>query len=163
MKKEITPEEIKTHHYYEQAVKIAELVVIPEISEDSQLYLDAVKDYTEITRNLNSMSNTRFMSVNMYEFKPDLTEFNTNLESLRDMEINIRTARTLHDAIVSSIEEGLHETAIKEQADRAELFQAKQMIISNAYTATRTMLEEFAKTSEQMAKRKAKADAKKTA
>jgi len=163
MKKEITPEQITESDYYKQAEKIAECVVIPELSEDSQLYLDAVRDYTEITRNLNSISNTRFMSVNMYEFKPDLTDFNKNLESLGDIEFNIRIARTLHDGIVSAIEEGLHETAIKEQADRVELIRAKQMITSNAYTAQRTRLEQMAKTNEQLARKKAKAEAKKTA
>jgi hypothetical protein len=163
MKKEITPEEIKNHHYYQQAEKIAELVVIPELSEDSKLYLDAVKDYSTITRNLNSIYSAKFVSLDMDTFTPDIEEFNKNLESLRDIEIEIRTARTLHDGIVSAIEDGLHETAIKEQADRLELIRAKQMITHNAYSATRTMLEQFAKTSEQVAKQKAKAEAKKTA
>jgi hypothetical protein len=163
MKKEITPDEIRAHHYYEQAVKIAELVVIPELSEDSQLYLDAVKDYATITRNLNSIYSAKFVSLDMDTFTPDIEEFNNNLGALRDIEIEIRTARTLHDGIVSAIEDGLHETAIKERAERLELIKAKQMITHNAYTATRTMLEEFAKTSEQLAKQKAKADAKKTA
>jgi hypothetical protein len=161
MKTEITPEQIKQSEYYQQAEKIAECVVIPELSEDSQLYLDAVKDYETITRNLNSISSTRFSSLNMYSFTPDIEEFNKNLESLRDIEIEIRTARTLHDGIVSAIEDGLHETAIKEQADRLELIRAKQMITSNAYTAQKTRLEEMAKTTEQLAKKRAKELAKK--
>lgn len=159
MKNEITIEQIKAHHYYEQAVKIADLVVIPELSDDSQNYCDAVADYTELTRGLNSISSSRFLSVDMYAFKPDLDELNKNLESLTQIEDNIKQARYLHDLITASIEDGLHEQAIKEQADRAELYQAKQMITRNAYTATRTMLEEFAKTSAQIERAKAKAQA----
>ena len=163
MKTQITPEQIKATDYYKQAERIAELVVIPEISEDSQNYLDAVQQYREITRNLNSISSNRFADLDMHTFTPDLEEFNKNLGALRDIEIEIRTARTLHDAIVSSVEEGLHEQAIKEQAERLELIRAKQMITSNAYTAQRTRLEEMAKTTEQLAKKRARAEAKKGA
>ena len=161
MKKEITPEQIKESEYYKQAVKVAELVAIPELSEDAQNYFDALTQYKEHTRNLNAIYSNRFLDYSMTEFTPDLTEFQTNLEVFRVLEITIAEARTLHEALAQAVKDGLHEQAIKEQAERQEIIRAKHMITANAYTAQLTRLEAMAKTSEQLAKKRAREEAKK--
>jgi hypothetical protein len=156
-KYEPTQEEIRENHDYQQAVKVAELVVVPDLSDDTANYLEAISQYKEITRHLNSITSNRFVDLDMNTLEPDIEEFNNNLGTLRDIEIEIRTARTLHDGIVSAIGEGLHATAIQEQADRYQMFQARNMITTNAYRAVKERLTEYNKTSEQLRKKREKA------
>lgn len=145
MTNQITDEQIKETETYKQAVKIAELVVIPELSEEAETYFLLLNDYREITGNLNSSGFGRFTQVSTYEYKPNLDEFDGNLKALEDIETNLILARNHHALIVQAVMEGLHEKALNEEQARWTTNQAKLDIVRNAYKVARTNLEEQAK------------------
>lgn len=163
MKTEITNEQVHQTETYQQALKVAELVVIPELSDDASNYFELLNNYRETTSELNSSGFGRFVGVSLYNYEPDLTEFANNLTRMEEIESNLKQAREQHALIVECVEQGLHKQALEEELERQQLRQAKQEITRNAYKVARAYLEDRAKEQEKRDRAIAKAQAKKTA
>ena len=160
MKYEITAEEIRSHEDYIQAEKVAALIVIPKLSEDAQNYLDALTAYSNITRDINSTYSNRFSMPDMYAYDPGVEEFNNNLEAFKQIESQIANARYLHELIVDSVNDGLHKQLLEEQIEIRKIITGRDMITANAFKAIRSRLEDYAKTTQQLAKKKAREEAR---
>lgn len=155
MTNQITHEQIKETETYKQAARVAELVVIPDLSDDALNYFELLNDYRETTRELNSSGFGRFETVSQYHYDPDLTEFAKNVEVFAQMESNITRAKELHALIIQSVAKGLHKQALEEMEERYRIQTGKREIYRNAYQVAQTYLEEQAK--EQAKREKARA------
>lgn len=92
-KYEPTNLEIHATEIYKNAKATAELIPIPEYSQDVKDYEKKLDEYREICGDLNSSGFGRFAT------KPTNPEFNDNLIAFSQIEENLKKARALHDNI----------------------------------------------------------------
>lgn len=154
MKTEITNEQVHETYTYKQAVKVAELVAIPELSKSSQTYLATLDEYRETLSELNKSAFGRWTHINAYSEETDLNEFHKNVLEFQEIRKTLDKAEQLHSKIAQAVENGTHARYIEEDTERQQAIMGKNDIVANARRVARTYLEEQAR--EQAKREKAK-------
>lgn len=134
-KYEPTNAEIYATETYQNAKAIAELIPIPEYSEDVKDYERKLDEYREICGDLNSSGFGRFTT------NPSIPEFNDNLIVFTTIEDNLNKARALHENITTLITK--YKLEEKRQAERKAIWDTRRQqdqITLNAYLVAKERL-----------------------
>ena len=128
-KYEPTNVEIHATEIYQQAKATAELIPIPEYSEDVKDYERKLNEYRELCGNLNSSGFGRFETT-----QPNKPEFKNNLEVFSRIEEDLKQARALHENITTLVtKHKMEETRRAEWQAIWEIRSQKDRITLNAY------------------------------